>query len=104
MSICYDLADDTRRVVLDCDKFSAYLALKPAPFEEWWTRINDGDTERPDKSDRYRLAEPEARRLHNFLVLANWNVRLIADGECRSCKCEFDAGAAGYREELLYGA
>jgi hypothetical protein len=85
MSNHYLLVDDARRAYFDCEKTLIVGgedpgqpdALTEQPFESWLRAVNWGD-DPPEKTDRYRLAEPEARSLYDFLVASSWKVRIVS--------------------------
>ena len=85
MSNHYLIVDDARRVYFDCEKTlivggeekGELHALQEQPFDTWLRLVNWGD-ETPLKTDRYRLALPEARALYDFLAASGWRVRIVS--------------------------
>jgi hypothetical protein len=87
MSNHYLVVDDARRVYFNCEKFGPFGAGPPSepddasmreqPFDQWLQVINWGD-DPPEKTDRYRLALPEARALYDFLVSSGWKARIVS--------------------------
>ena len=75
MSNHHLLVDEANKRFFDCEK---YLLPEEArheqPFEAFWLAANDG-YEPPETSNRYSLAEPEARAIYAFMVAAAWTVR-----------------------------
>jgi hypothetical protein len=75
MSNHHLLADEVHKTFFDCEKYLLPPAARvEQPFETFWRAANDG-YDPPDKTNRYALAEPEARQLYDFLVSAGWRVR-----------------------------
>lgn len=87
MSNHYLVVDDARKVYFDCGKLlplgyegvDGYVgdALSEQPWEQWLRLVNWGD-EPPAKTDRHRLALPEARALFDFLVASGWTARIVS--------------------------
>lgn len=81
MGTCFLLLDDARKVYFECDKFHLpEEARVEQSFESFWRSANGGhDEPAPETSNRYQLAESEAKRLYEFCVASDWKVRLVAD-------------------------
>jgi hypothetical protein len=62
MSNHHLLADEVHKTFFDCEKYLLPPAARvEQPFETFWRAANDG-YDPPDKTNRYALAEPEARQ------------------------------------------
>lgn len=85
MSNHYLLVDDARKIYFDCEKLlllggnerNEPDALHEQPFETWLRAVNWGD-EPPERTDRYRLALPEAHAVYDFLVASAWKCRIVS--------------------------
>ncbi len=86
------LLDDEHRTYFDLDKFLLPgEARVPQSFDEFLLAANDGDPA-PERSGRYHLSSPDARRLFDFCANASWKTRIV--GDC------WDDPAPGYFDAL----
>lgn len=82
MATVFLLLDDERKIYFELEKF--YLveaARQEQPFESFWREANEAEEgyEPPETTNRFEIAEREAKAIYTFCVGAAWKIRLVGD-------------------------
>ena len=93
MGTVHLIVDDEHKLYFDMDNFLLPPeARREQSFELFLLKANDGDTETPAVSTRYRISREKAWELYRFIGgVAAWKVRNVAD-----CWDDLDGDKSGY--------